>query len=260
MPAGKKYRYKKGGGRKVPRKKNARKKFAMVRQPMVETKYKESAGETPLTDGAKLWIPDSWEFAVQGNKRSEISGRWIFSKWLSVKMRVDYQQSLQTMGDVTYRYIFGWCKLNHNPTMPATGPIQVDTTALQAHVYSIVNNIYADPLAFTDKRRLKVLGDRTVISKPHYSVQRGALAADPIDGNYRAPIFLYPKWTPMRKIRYNHCHGEDGAVPPAMVDFMTPNTGNWVPFIYFKMSPSSHPITGDYPVVAWKTRHWFTDS
>ena len=62
MPAGKKYRYKKNKGRKVPRKKNARKKFAMVRQPMVETKYKESAGETPLNDSAKLWIPDSWEF------------------------------------------------------------------------------------------------------------------------------------------------------------------------------------------------------
>lgn len=239
-------------------KKYQRKKMAISRMPFVEQKYKETAnvgaGIAPTFNlGAQLVVnvPDVFEFMSQGDTASTISGRWIYSKWLTTKMLIDYSPCSNIPNPLTFIMLQGWCKLNLNPELPNTntaiGPLL--KTALQSHVSKIVASAYEDPLGTGDSRRLKILSKRILVSKPVTVV-----AQDGHSQVHRSNKIQQVKWTVQRKIRYNHCF-EAGPLP-----YMQCNTGNWVPFIAFQRAPTDTAVLAAYPKVHFKHRHYFTDS
>lgn len=251
----KKYKNKKN--KKITTKKYRAKK-AVVRQPFVEQKYKETpntaGGLAPsftLNSGFVVQIPDSFEFMEQGDASNQISGRWIYSKWLTTKMILDYTPCLEQPIPMSFIMRTGWCKLNLNPQLPTSnipiGPLS--KTALQDHVAHVLSSAYEDPLGTGDARRLVITQEKFIHSNPKTIVKP--------DGHsevFRSNKKLQCKWTVQRKIRYNKCF-ETGPVP-----YMQCNTGNWVPFISFQRAPTDPVVLTAYPKVHYKHRHYFTDS
>ena len=155
MPAGKKYRYK-----RKPRvtRKPYRKAVAASRQPFVEVKAKETESQYALSNAMVVHIPDAFEFMTQGDASNQISGRWIFSKWLKQKILLDYTDNNTDTLPVTYKMVQGWCKINLNPMPDVTtpqGPLPVEQTALQEHVARYLLAAYEDDLAFGDNVDLR---------------------------------------------------------------------------------------------------------
>ena len=188
MPKGK-YKRK---PRKVTRK-PYRKKMAMLRQPFVEVKQKESEGQYALASTNVLHIPDCFEFMTQGDASNQMSGRWIFSKWLKQKILIDYTDNNTDHLPVTYKMIQGWCKINLNPLPDPTtpqGPLPVTTTALQEHVHRYLVAAYEDDLAFGDKRRFKILKTKFITSNPRILEQTDGTAVC-----FRQNIRMNLTWT-----------------------------------------------------------------
>ena len=186
-----------------------RKMVELARQPYVETKYKESEGNYNLISGATTHIPDCFEFMEQGDTRSTISGRWIFSKWLTQKLMIDFTPCVDEPHPITYTLMHGWLKINLNPQPDPTTPqgdIPVEETALQAHVSNYLRAAYEDPLAFGDKKRIKILSKRFIRGDPRIITNDGSGTTE----NFRQNQLHTLKWTPMRKIRYNHCVNANG--------------------------------------------------
>lgn len=239
-------------------KKFQRRKMAIKRQPFVEQKYKETANVAPgvaptfnLASQTVVNVPDTFEFMSQGDSNSQINGRWIYSKWLTTKMLVDYTPCSNEPIPLTYIMLQGWCKLNLNPDLPNTnvaiGPLV--KTALQTHVSKVVASAYEDPLGTGDARRLKIIKRVVLKSEPRTLVQP--------DGHstvFRSNKIQSLKWDVQRKIRYNHCF-EAGPLP-----YMQCNTGNWIPFIAFQRAPTDTVALTAYPKIHFKHRHYFTDS
>lgn len=242
-------------------KKWQRKKQAVARMPFVEQKYKETPEVgTPavspsysLTQDTNTMVPDVFEFMTQGDKRDEISGRWIYSKWLTTKMLVDFTPCVSEHTPMTFILYQGWCKLNLNPELPVGGgPIPgVAMTDLQSHVSKVVAAAYEDPLGTGDAKRIQIVKKMFIKSSPRTVVHS---AHEEI---FRQNRLVNLKWNVQRKIRYNHCNtGADGSGTA----FMQCNTGNWVPFVCFQRAPTDTVALAAYPKVHFKHRHYFTDS
>ena len=237
--------------RKITRKPQ-RKSQVLVRQPYVETKMKDSAGAYNLNSGSSLHIPDCFEFMEQGDLNYQITGRWIMSKWLTQKMVIDFTPCVSEPYPMTYTMIHGWCKINLNPDLDDTnpqGPIPVEMDALQTHVSKYLRAAYENPLSFSDKRRFKILSQKYITGNPRIITNDGSGTTE----NFRQNQYHVFKWTPMRKIRYNHCIAADDTT------FMQCNTGNWIPFIFFNQTPTDNDPR-NFPQIKYATRHWFTDS
>ena len=159
MPKGRRY-----GGYKGKRKarvgykrKPARKKMAKSRMSFVEQKFKETpeinAGGTmvspvfALSQDTSVVVPDVFEFMEQGDTVDKISGRWIYSKWLTSKLLVDFTPCVQEHTPMTFIMLQGWCKVNMNPLLPVGGGRipSLSKGALQQHVLNLVANAYEDP-------------------------------------------------------------------------------------------------------------------
>jgi len=237
--------------RKITRKPQ-RKMQSSARAPYVETKFKESEGNYNLIAGATTHIPDCFEFMTQGDSRSQISGRWIFSKWMTQKLMIDFTPCVDEPYPLTYTLMHGWLKINLNPQPDPTtpeGPLPVETTALQSHVSNYLRAAYEDPLAFGDLKRIKILSKKLIKGNPRIITNDGSGTTE----NFRQNQLHVLKWTPMRKIRYNHCVNDDGDA------FMQCNTGNWVPFVFFQQNPTNTDPR-HFPQIRYSARHWFTDA
>ena len=116
MPAKRNYR------KKRPTRKYQRKKIAAARAPFVEVKQKESEGQYSLAAANTTHIPDAFEFMTQGDTSNQMSGRWIFSKWLKQKMLISFTDNNTDHLPITYKMIQGWCKINLNPLPDVTSP------------------------------------------------------------------------------------------------------------------------------------------
>lgn len=260
MPRPRKYK-------KKPRisKKYQRKKTTIARMPFVEQKVRETSntaqGVAPimnLSSNVTVMVPDSFEFMSQGDTASSMSGRWLYSKWLTSKLLVDYQPCIQEMSPLTLIMYQGWCKLNLNPTLPTNGGVipSLSTTALQTHVAQVFAAAYEDPLGTGDARRLKILRKQVLYSSPRTLVQ-----PDGHSEAFRSNKMINLKWDVQRKIRYNHCQtGPAPGVSGNGTPFIQCNTGNWVPFIAFRRAPTDTTALAHYPAVHYKHRHYFTDA
>lgn len=234
--------------------KNQRRKQAIARMPFVEQKFKETpqtgAGVAPtyqLANGIVVNVPDVFEFMEQGDTIDKINGRWIYSKWLTAKMMVDYTQCLHEAVPMSFIMLQGWCKSNLNPGTPSTTPLA--QTALQQHVANIVANAYEDPLGTGDAKNLVILKKQYLKSAPRTLV----------DGSANQTIFrsnksINLKWTISRKIKYNH-QVDAGPHP-----YMQCNENNWIPFVAWLRAPTDVHSLAAYPKIHYKYRHYFTDA
>lgn len=251
MPAGKKYRYKRRRNRIT--KKPQRARTAAARQPFVEVKQKESESQYSLSSIMTVHIPDAFEFMTQGDASNQMSGRWIFSKWLKQKILVDFTDNNTDTLPVTYKMVQGYCKINLNPLPdPANpqGPIPVTTAALQEHVARYLLAAYEDDLAFGDKRRFKIMKTKYVTSNPRILEQPDGTAIC-----FRQNLRFNFNWDIMRKIRYNACTD-----PVSHTDFFQCNTRNWIPFVMWHKNPAGNTESGSYPTITQTSKHWFTDA
>lgn len=252
MPRGRGYKKK----RKITRKPQ-RKRMALARQPYVETKIRES--ETQASDGtfapvslndtSFVHIPDCFERMSQGDQSNQMSGRWIFSKWLTTKLLVDYDDVTTNSAAFSYTFYQGWFKNNLNPEQPASGPVILEKNALEDHIKSNLDRTYEDSLAFGDMRKIQIISKR--VEAPACTTVLDSQNA-PI--NHRKNRLMVFKWTPMRKIRYNACRNA------ASEDYFQCNSGNWVPFLYIQKTPHTRSDGDTYPSVRISSRHWFTDA
>lgn len=243
-------------------KKYQRKKMAVQRMPFVEQKFKETAEvgspkvapTYSLTQDTNTRIPDVFEFMSQGDTSSTISGRWIYSKWLTTKMMIDFTPCVAEHTPMTFILYQGWCKLNLNPELPiGGGPIpSLSQAELQSHVSKVLGAAYEDPLGTGDARRIQIIKKMYIKSSPRTVVHS---AHEEI---FRQNQMVNLKWNVQRKIRYNHCTTGPPETPGT--SFMQCNTGNWVPFIMFQRSPTDASPLAAYPLIHYKDRHYFTDS
>lgn len=255
MPARKGYRKR---PRKQPpvKRKYQRKKVAKTRQAFVEQKYKETpevANVAPffnLTNDGICVVPDVFEFMSQGDARDQMSGRWIYSKWLTSKMMIDFTPCVAETVPMTFVLYAGWCKLNLNPELPhGGGPIiHLPKLSLQQHVAKVLAAAYEDPLGTGDARRIQLIRKQFIKSSPR------AIVGGSTTETFRQNKMINLKWNVQRKIRYNHCTDTDDST------YMQCNTFNWVPFIFFMRAPTDSVSLSAYPKVHYKHRHYFTDS
>jgi hypothetical protein len=250
MPARKNYKKK-----PRPTRKNQRKKQAIMRMPFVEQKRRESTGYFNLNSTATTWIPDAFEFTEQGDTAATISGRWLYSKWLTVNALFDFTGNTTDTVPLSYRVMHGWCKvnLNPNPTEASPGPINLDPVALTTHVGAILNAAYEKPLAFGDMRRIKLLSNQYINSNPR--ILEKDVAGSFVPQVFRANQIKKYKWTIQRKIRYNHMTFGDPETP-----YMQCNSGNWVPFIHFIKNPTGATPSAAFPKFSHNSIHYFTDA
>lgn len=238
-------------------KKYQRKKMAIQRMPFVEQKYKETpANPAPLmhlANGVTVMVPDSFEFMEQGDQINQMSGQWIYSKWLTTKMIVDYQPCVTDATPMSFILIQGWIKNNLNPLQEVTPVTPLSTTALQQHVANIVSKAYEDPLGTGDARQIKVIKKINVVSNP-----RTLVNAAGVQKINRQNKLINLKWNVQRKIRYQRQFTIDEH--GAHIHYMQCNTKNWIPFIAFQRAPTDVSPLSAYPQVHYKNRHYFTDS
>jgi len=251
MPPKRNYKRKK---RKIT-KKPYRKKMALKRQPFVETKIRETSGRYNLTQGTSTHIPDCFEFMEgPGADQGQIVGEWIFSKWLTQKLMIDFTGLIGDSTPFTYTLMHGWLKINLNPQPDPTDPslpIPVDPNSLQAHVSNYLRRAYENPLSFGDKQHIKILSSRVIRANPRTVVNDSTGTPE----NFRQNQYYTLKWTPMRKIKYPTCRDPDDDS-----EFLQCNSRNWVPFVFWQQNPNTPSAGGRYPQIEHCSRHWYTDS
>ena len=251
MPKKQNYKNKKSNGKPKKKNYNYKKSKTAQRSDFVEQKINQTPERQFTLNGAgSLIVPDCFEFAVQGTAQNQISGRYLFSKWLTMKCLIDYTTIKHEPLPMSYVITQGWCKVNLNPTPPATpgAPFDLETNALQNHVASYFERGYSNVLGNGDVRNIQII--------KQFKVNGYGIELTDTDGSkitMRQPKLLKFKWSPMRKIRYQHCKDATNHT------FLQCNQENWIPFINFQYSALPH--TGEhYPTVNVISTHYYTDA
>lgn len=237
--------------RKFYPKKKARRKMALKRSPFTENKINQTPEQSfTLNSANSLIVPDCFEFAVQGSAQNEMTGRYLFSKWVTTKALIDFALCTAEPSPLSYVVTQGWCKLNLNPDPPTTpgAPFPIEADELQQHVANYYERGYANVLGNGDVKNFKIIKRYKIDGKGvNITGSTGA------DITVRQPRLLKFKWAPMRKIRYNHC------VNTAGTTFLQCNQENWIPFINIQFCGIAH--TGEhFPNMNTISTHYFTDS
>jgi hypothetical protein len=250
-------------GKKAPRKRVAKRKYqrkrvAKARAPFVESKHKdELLSEQRMfqsTDTSYLYVPENFTNMVQGDAMDEISGRWIYSKWIATKMAMSFSGADQYNFPINLRVRHGWIKLNLNPTsVDSESRLQVTSTALKEHVLAVLENNYDDSTLLPIKARdVVTLSDKIVKNNPRILEDAQGTTT------FRNDQHLSFKWSPQRKIQYQKCLFTDtGATTFQCCQ------KNWIPFVvfsYVQAGTEARPTDSEMPKVNIGTRHYFTDS
>ena len=252
--AGGKFYYPKRKAKTKP----ARKAQSSVRQPFVEQKHKDELLSDQRmfqgTDTSYVYVPSNFTDMEQGDQIDQMTGRWIYSKWLTTKMSMSFSGSDQYNYPINLRVRHGWIKLNLNPTEEVSaGVLLLSDSALHAHVKAVLENNYDDSTLLPIKARdVITLSDKIVKNNPR--VLEGAASIT----TFRNDQHLSFKWSPQRKIQYQKCASGATAVP-----FFQCNQKNYVPFVcfsYVQAGTESPPTDSEMPLLNIGTRHYFTDS
>ena len=246
--------------KRIPKRKYQRKRVAIARAPFVESKHKDellSEQRMFQTDTSYLYVPENFTNMEQGDSMDQMSGRWIYSKWIATKMSMSFSGADQYNYPINLRVRHGWVKLNLNPTaVQSTNRLIVGLDALKGHVRQVLENNYDDSTLLPIKARdVVTLSDKIVKNNPR--VLEGAASIT----TFRNDQHLSFKWSPQRKIQYQKCAPTDDA--PESDTYFQCNQKNWIPFVvftYVQAGAESPPTASEMPIVNVGTRHYFTDS
>lgn len=258
----------------MPRRKNAkrqprkpirkyqRKTRAKSRMPFVEQKQKDellssATMDTLLQPGGKVYVPKNFTQLTQGDTMDSMSGRWIYSKWISSKMTMSFDQMSGYNFPFNIRCRYGWIKLNLNPatglSVSGAQPLALEVGDLENHVLDVLKATYNPSTLLPQKARdVLTLGDFTIKNNPR--ILEGA-SGDIT--TFRNDKHLTFKWSPQRKIQYQKCENSAGQ------QFFECNQKNWIPFVQFVHVPAGNedpPRENELPRLAVGTRHYFTDA
>lgn len=256
---------KKTGQPRKPIYKAQRKQRASSRMPFVEQKQKDEVLQsTQMTDllqsGGQIYVPKNFTQMTQGDAQDQITGRWIYSKWLSTKMTLSYDAMVDYNFPFNIMCRYGWVKMNLNPsdhvsgTVPPATPLAVEIGDLERHVKNVlVHNFNPTTLLPQKARDVLIIKEFMVKNSPR--ILEDSTAGDIT--TFRNDKHLTFKWSPQRKIQYQKCQNAAGT------QFFECNQKNWIPFVQFLHVPAGNeaePGQTELPRYAVGTRHYFTDS
>lgn len=257
-----------------------------ARAPIVECKKRTFGVTSGFINPATYFSTfpcRSFLFQQQGNEESQMIGSALFSKYYSMKVKLNFPTEHPITENFRAMLVWGWrtAPLAYPNTLPVGSPAGTPTR-LTVSKGQINNEITAsvadgfnqnvDQMNFRDKEKTiyKVVGKKWV--KPdrrhQIGVAQGASAyIDPDDDKVKiANTGSLPPWThqitfkPMRKVKYTQTSGSGDD------DFMYPNE-SWVPWVglYTPNLGSYYEDGGVVPddaKITFSTNccHWYTDS
>ncbi|AXQ66105.1 MAG: putative capsid protein [Cressdnaviricota sp.] len=266
------------------------KNMARARAPMVECKKRTLGVQGGYINPATYFSSfpcHSFIKNEQGLDEDQMIGTSIFSKYYSMKVKLNFPTEYPIVDNFRAQLIWGWVtsplaytnNVNDSATDPSRSTVKLEEIDREI-VYRTEDgfNQAADQMNFRDKEKriYKVVGKKWV--KPDRRNQigqtQGAIGyIDPDDDKLKIEnTGSLPPWThqitftPMRKIKMTH---SSDMVPPtgaAPSPFFYPNE-SWIPFVglYTPNLGSYYEDGGVVPdsaKLSFQTNdcHWFTDS
>ena len=222
--------------------------MVLARQPIVETKALESPATTLANtlEFSNVYVPECYTQLEQGFGEHNIIGTSLFSKYLTMKLRLKTDTLTGSVNGCSITIYQGWCKAKMN-TNANTVPIAdlVKQENIVSHVEDQFQEIFTDRLAFGQKLEgIKILSKKVVHRKDGFSV----ITEDAGQFKNQDQFFTFT-WKPMRKIHYTEGFG----------DMFYPNR-DWIPFISVVYDVNSAATPTEFPQVSMSSKHWFTDS
>lgn len=277
------------GGRRRGRR-NTTKALVNARQPIVECKKRTLGVQGGYINPATYFTSfpaHSFIKNEQGLDEDQMIGTSIFSKYYSMKVKLNFPTEHPIVDNFRCQLVWGWVtsplaytnNVNDSATDPSRSTVKLEEIDREI-VYRTEDgfNQAADQMNFRDKEKriYKVIGKKWV--KPDRRNQigqtQGAIGyIDPDDDKLKIEnTGSLPPWThqvtfkPMRKLKMTH---SSDMVPPTGASpnaFYYPNE-SWIPFIglYTPNLGSYYEDGGVVPdsaKISFQTNdcHWFTDS
>lgn len=282
-------------------KRNYRKQTAKILQPIAEGRKYSNQTTTPIAL-AQEWsvvVPDSWEKmireeALQGRPRQNTSngftGRSIFSRYLNMHVRINFDNISHYAQPVRFRVLYGWAKLPYTTQFQAVGAQDTnDQGVLVAYnptqfITEQLEDIWYDFLPVNDPKRFKLKYNKSLYIKgQNGTAQVYNSEDDKMDEVFhvnRKELDFYPKWAPQKKYHMMPATTLAGSsaedIKPddffeTNKGFWTPsntkNEGLWYPFFAVRMlnfadygrNKDGDVDTNAFPSIVFKNTHYFYD-
>jgi len=283
----------KGGKYYYPKKRKqvntGRKNFSRIRAPLVECKklthgigLNRIAYATPLT-----WIPNRSFLEYQrGFKNADVLGSDIFSKYYSMKIRVNFPRDAYSIPEDYRLYLvhgvitkpFGLPKIPADPYQYERDTVNfADLEKIMIQLVGAEFDSQFDEMEFRTKEKkfYKILGKQLI--KPSRNNQIGLTqqtslvvdgsTVDEIISGGPPPVFKQLKWDIMKKVRLTETAGQTAE---GSGGFLFPNESQ-IPFAFFyspdhlnlkhpEDDPLQTPVQAAMISYQYNDCHWFTDS
>ena len=265
------------------------------RNPMVECK-KRTIGVRSGVSGSNYLLPSAYFHSFpclsflnqeQGIGQDQMIGDSIFSKYYSMKVKLNFPTEHPIKENFRAMLVWGWVTqpLGYtNTAFSSTGAVtreKVSATDIHDRITNVVMdgfNQKVDQMNFRDKEKTlyKVIGKRWVKPDRRHQIgqpQSATAYIDPDDDKLTVEnTGSIPPWQhqvtfkPMRKVRYTYSDGDGTGSPGSGTPHWYPNE-NWVPWvgIYTPNIASYYEDGGTVPdgakiQVQVNDCHWYTDS
>lgn len=227
-------------------------------------------GTLPIDSAGISFMPDSfYRMQFQSDITGElatncIEGTSLFSKYLQVKLQIDYPDGLEAPIQCPrpVEVIWGWVNpLNFTdfttPKIDEVTPAQIRDHTLDAIASEF--NSATDPMEFHDKhkRRYNIIGRRKLKPDTRMSVPTRALTGSNSTGS-SAKIHMNINFPMMKKVNYTRSTAKDDLTLP---HFAYPNEA-YLPFVFvYNPDFGMYDVSGVSPV-SYKINdcHWFNDA
>lgn len=262
-----------------------------ARAPIVECK-KRTLGVRSGVTGSNYLLPTAYFHSFpctsflnqeQGIGDDQMIGNTIFSKYYSMKVKLNFPTEFPIEENFRAQLVWGWVTqpLGYTNTAFSTTGMPTRDTVSTTDIHDRITNVVmdgfnqkVDQMNFRDKEKTlyKVIGKKWVKPDRRHQIgqKQGASAyIDPDDDKVKIQnTGSLPPWTaqvtfkPMRKVRYTFSDGSDGND----IAHWYPNE-NWVPFVgIYTPNISSYyedgGVTPDSAKIGVQVNdcHWYTDS
>jgi hypothetical protein len=243
-------------------------------QPFTETKDRLSAqavGAAPLTiaNAFTILTPDSFLFNEQGLQEGQMIGQSIYSRFLSMKLLLEFPQGLNQLFNPTKIYAYQvWitAPLAASAYTVATGQLRRDLVTrayLEQHISDQAKEFYDNK---NDRMKFSpVMEGVKVIRRIELTPNRNAAIAGNLDDNagtvFGGPpdVFHQFQWDTKTKIHYEKSSTIDG---PADLYLNRPPENLGYPAVIIYNPDFARQGPGDERKIkhTYTSKHWYGDS